>query len=138
MSEPQGVDPAMLEAAVARLDDADAVALMARLAEPLRLSAPVNTQTKRAFAMLKAGQEADAELLDALEALRDELDDEYFELDAANDEEAPAIFSQARAVGALVMAHKSLFAEALYEATKAVEEPADLLRELGLGNDLSL
>ncbi len=132
MSRIAPVSLATLEATLDRMSDAEAVALVAKACEELRFVAPVNADTKRAFKLLAAGEEGGPELTDALEALRDALDDEYFELDAANDEEAASVFQRARAVNALVNGLKSLYADCIYEASLAVEEPRAMIRRVGL------
>lgn len=132
MSRATPVSLATLEPLIEAMPDAEAVALVAKACEELRYVAPVNADTKRAFKLLAAGEEGGPELTDALESLRDGLDDEYFELDAANDEEAASVFARARAVNALVHGLKSLYADAIYEASLAVEDPRALIESLGL------
>lgn len=114
------------------LDDARLQELCGKLADALRLVTPVTPATKKALAMLRTMSEADPDLLDELEGRRDELDDEFFELDAANDEEAPAIFKQARALASLCLAMKGLYGDAVAEARHAAEDEAELAAELGL------
>lgn len=121
-----------IEAAVDRLDEPAARALGAGLRAHLRPATPVTPDTRRAFKFLRRGDEGDAETVDALEALRDALDDEFFALDATNDHEAPIVFRQARAVGATLHALKGVYADAVYEAQMAVDDPTAMLDELGL------
>lgn len=128
----EAINPRRLEERVDALDEPALRALASKLAEHLRFVTPVNPHTKRGLALLAAYEEGDADLTDALEALRDELDEEYFQLDAENDEEARSIFQQARAIGALINGLKSVYADAVYEAMHTSDEPATTLRDLGL------
>ena len=130
------LDARRVEERVDALGEPALRALAAKLAEHLRLVTPVNPHTRRGLSLLAAYEEGDADLLDALEALRDELDEEFFQLDAENDEETPAIFQQARAVSALVSGLKSVYADAAYEAAMVVDDQRGFLEELGLGGVL--
>ncbi len=132
MSERQDIDWDAITSRVDGMDDAEAAALARALAGELRLITPVTADTKRALALLREAEEGDPTLIDRLEARRDEIEAEFFQLDAENDEEAPAVFQQARAMTALLRATKGVYSDAVYEAAQAVEEPGELLRALGL------
>jgi hypothetical protein len=127
------VDLVTLEAQVDRLDESATRELAARLREHLRPVTPVTPATRQAFECLGRGDEGPPEVVDAVEAHRDDVEAEFFALDADNDDEAPVVFRQARALSALLHAIKGVYADAVYEAQMAVEDPDAMLTAMNLG-----